>query len=357
MQNPSIIQSCYLCEKDAELKYKDHEGYIEEQRYHIYHCDHCNTAFAYPLKINYQLYNHIYRQLENVPGYERYLRYSQQVLIEKDPLQFLANSEDMYWSISHYFQKYKKKNIKILEIGCGFGYLTYALSKAGFSVTGLDISQTAIEQATARYGSLFICDDVENFALTHKEEFDVVIFTEVIEHIENVKNFMQAAKNLLKPGGDLVLTTPNKGCYPKDILWETEPPPIHLWWFSEDSIRELALQFSLKPSFINFKKFYFSEFQKNGTYPKPDLHVRNFMPSRPPRLNKNGDPLEQKNSAQTISEEPIPVIVKRTLFKRILNILGLLKPLKSVKKQVERYNAQSKILFAKNYTLCAILKK
>jgi SAM-dependent methyltransferase len=343
--------ACEICNQQAELKYANHVGYQIDRHYDIYHCLYCQTAFAFPLEVNLDIYNHIYRQLDQVPGYDRYLNYANQVLIESHPLNYLSNSECVYWSIQQYFKQKIDKKIKVLEIGCGFGYLTYALSKAGYDVLGIDISQVAVNQAIERYGPLFICTDVETYANMHKEQFDVVILTEVIEHIKNVKDFLNAAGQLLKPGGDLVLTTPNKSAHPVDILWETEPPPVHLWWFSEDSFCVLAKQMRYQATFMDFTDFNLQEIEKKGDYEKPYIYIRQWKPSRLPRLDEQGKPLHIGNV--------ILLPLKKFWFKKLLNFFKLLKPLQLMKKKLlylfNQLQPKNDLKFSP--VLCAILCK
>ena len=50
-----------------------------------------------------------------------------------------------------------------MEVGCGLGYLTYALDKSQFNVTGIDISNKAIELAIKRFGNLYFNDTLESY--------------------------------------------------------------------------------------------------------------------------------------------------------------------------------------------------
>lgn len=356
------METCPVCFSSAELKYKDHEGYQTGKFYDIYHCSACYTAYASPLKVDQGVYNHIYNQIGQVPGYDRYLKYADQVLLEDEPLNYLSQSEDMYWAIQQYLLKQKGKQLKILEVGCGFGYLTYALHKAGFDVLGIDISQVAIDNAIKRYGSLYKCIDLKKHALELQDEkYDLVIFTEVIEHIENVQEFMSAAKSSIKSNGKLLLTTPNRTAYPKQILWETEPPPIHLYWFSEKSIMHLAKNLKMRASFLDFSKFYKEENQASKTRARLPCSMRVYQPSRYARLDEKGIPLKNENLIHSISK-PIPSSPFREMIKRSLNYAGLLKPITFLKmkrrlwsderKQLKFFKAYSK----KGLTLCAIIE-
>jgi SAM-dependent methyltransferase len=147
------------------------------------------------------------------------------------------------------------KKSAILEIGCGFGYLTYAVAKAGYNIIGLDISQEAVKNATLRYGNHYLCADLAEYVQEHKKQFDVIIMTELIEHTPDIKHFISIVNELVKDDGHIVLTTPNKSAFAGDVVWQTELPPIHLWWLSKNSVRELAKQIGRKAIFTDFSEF------------------------------------------------------------------------------------------------------
>src|SRR5687767_13030275 len=118
------ILPCPICTHAADEKYRQHVGYQEPAVFDIYHCSQCSTAFSHPGEVDHRVYDLIYSKIAEVPGYERYLYYANQVVSNKEPLKYLSQSEDMYWGIAQYLKKRNKTSTKILEVGCGFGYLT-----------------------------------------------------------------------------------------------------------------------------------------------------------------------------------------------------------------------------------------
>jgi SAM-dependent methyltransferase len=167
-------------------------------------------------------------------------------------------SESTYWAVGVALEKISlnNKSLKILEIGSGLGYLTYALKKSGYDILGLDISEKAVSEAINMFGDHYVCEDIFNYSKTHSNIYDIVILTEVIEHIENPLVFINEILKLIKPGGSIILTTPNKSLFPSTVHWKTELPPVHYWWLSEDSILNICLKLNSTCSFINFKEYY-----------------------------------------------------------------------------------------------------
>jgi 2-polyprenyl-3-methyl-5-hydroxy-6-metoxy-1,4-benzoquinol methylase len=243
------------------------------QNYEVFNCKNCDTSFVQPLTVDPTLYDAIYAQSDQIPGYDRYVRYAKAVAGLEEPLAYLARSEDVYWSIMVCVQKLRP-GARILEIGSGLGYLTYALRQSGYDATGMDLSPVAVAEAIARFGPHYLKADLADWSVRQAGAFDLVIMAELIEHVPDPAGFLAMAAKLLRPGGSLVFTTPNKSHFPAAMLWETEAPPIHLWWFSEASMKVLAKELGLGLAFVDFAPF-------NREH--PPLRPPIFNPEQPTR--------------------------------------------------------------------------
>jgi len=153
---------CLLCGNDAKLQNNECPGYQKPDTFKIYHCSNCNTSFSLPRINDSKVYDYIYKNGPLVPGYDRYWKYAKKVKTESNPLNFLAKSEETYWGVNEALKQIvsNKEDKSILEIGSGLGYLTYSLKQANYNVVGLDISQTAIDQANATFGNYYVCADL-----------------------------------------------------------------------------------------------------------------------------------------------------------------------------------------------------
>ena len=97
---------------------------------------------------------------------------------------------------------------RICDFGCGAGWLTGILSALGPAV-GIDLSPKAIEQAKEWHPTAqFICANATEWS-PEPESFDLVVSQEVIEHIADKGRYLSIAHRALRPGGYLILTTPN----------------------------------------------------------------------------------------------------------------------------------------------------
>jgi len=120
-------------------------------------------------------------------------------------------------SIIKHFKIKKKKlplsGLKILDIGCGGGLITEPMSRLGANITGIDASEKNIKIAKAhlKKNKLKInykCVSPEN--LNQKENFDVILNLEIIEHVEDVELFIEKSSKLLKKDGLMFVATINK---------------------------------------------------------------------------------------------------------------------------------------------------
>jgi len=98
-------------------------------------------------------------------------------------------------------------------LGCGNGSFSNVLNQLGYDVIGVEESESGIAIAQQQYPDCkFIEASIYNLPYSQlKPEFDVVISVEVIEHLFDPKQLIRSAKQCLKPGGTLIVTTPYHG--------------------------------------------------------------------------------------------------------------------------------------------------
>lgn len=113
------------------------------------------------------------------------------------------------------------KGASVLDLGCGNGSFLSLFQDRGWKLYGTDFSPSGIEIARASFPEIefFLADSSAPTAelLARAGPVDLILSTEVIEHVYNPRGLLRNAHALLKPGGILVLTTPYHG-YLKNLL-------------------------------------------------------------------------------------------------------------------------------------------
>lgn len=114
-----------------------------------------------------------------------------------------------------FFDKYLKiPKQRVLDIGCGAGSVCFCLANDGQEVTGIDISNKAISECKKSAKQLHLNNAVFKQAYFPKDadygkNFDAVILTEVIEHLEDDSSALKKINALLTKNGLLFLSTPS----------------------------------------------------------------------------------------------------------------------------------------------------
>ena len=103
--------------------------------------------------------------------------------------------------------------LKIIDIGCGAGLLCEPLNRLGAKITGIDASKENIEVARIHSKEMNLNIDYIHSSpekLNFKNEFDILLSMEVIEHTQNVNLFIQSCSKLIKRNGMMFVATINK---------------------------------------------------------------------------------------------------------------------------------------------------
>ena len=99
----------------------------------------------------------------------------------------------------------------ICDLGCGNGHITGRLAALGYEVKGIDASASGIKIARRTYPGVEFVEAVIGRELESLGSFDLVISSDVIEHLYRPSDLLEAANGLLKPNGQILLGTPYHG--------------------------------------------------------------------------------------------------------------------------------------------------
>jgi 2-polyprenyl-6-hydroxyphenyl methylase/3-demethylubiquinone-9 3-methyltransferase len=111
---------------------------------------------------------------------------------------------------------------RILDVGCGGGILAESISKAGATVTGIDLSSKALKvaelhQLESGTSVRYLTISAEDLAKEESQSYDVVTCMEMLEHVPDPSSVVQACAKLCKPGGHIFFSTLNRN--PKSYLF------------------------------------------------------------------------------------------------------------------------------------------
>lgn len=129
---------------------------------------------------------------ENLWAYHKRLRFVRRVIAESFP----DRTAD---------------SLRVLDVGCGNGSeLALPLARLGFQVTGIDIHEPSIEHARrlgVEFANLsYVCGRVEEL---EAQPYDVVILSEVLEHLREPRSLLLAGRAHLGGNGIIIITVPN----------------------------------------------------------------------------------------------------------------------------------------------------
>ncbi|RJQ27342.1 class I SAM-dependent methyltransferase [Candidatus Parcubacteria bacterium] len=154
----------------------------------------------------------------------------------------------------NYIRRYRRQG-EILDIGCGRGDLLARMKKMGWGTCGIQISENSISAAKINYGLNILYGDFVDLDLGSRQ-FDVVSFFYVLEHVHRPKAYLEKARNLLKPGGVIIVSIPNGDSLQAKFFrgkWLILEPPRHLYLFKAKAftpiLRELKLEILASNSF------------------------------------------------------------------------------------------------------------
>jgi SAM-dependent methyltransferase len=140
---------------------------------------------------------------------------------------------------------------RILDVGCGDGFhldLLRQYGKPTWRLEGVDMSERAVAVARAK-GLTVIQGSIES-ANVDRAAYDLVILIQTIEHIEQPAVTLRAIREVLRPGGRLVIVTDNTGSLDAKLFggrhWGGYHFPRHWNLFNRDAMRRLAEKVGLE---------------------------------------------------------------------------------------------------------------
>ncbi len=129
----------------------------------------------------------------------------------------------------------------LVDVGCGGGLLLRLLRERGLPVLGLETSLPAATSAWKKNGVAVVCGDLSKSAV-ERGTCAVVTMFHVLEHLHDPVSYLRSARDLLVPGGRLVVQVPNASCWQFLMYgehWNGVDVPRHLVNYRERDLESL----------------------------------------------------------------------------------------------------------------------
>ncbi len=205
---------CPLCKHESSLYFqsKDYNRNISQEVFNHYSCPQCGLIFIMPVPLN--LSDYYPEEYHFVPQSASFLE---------------SGSKPERYKIE-IVQRFIS-NGRLLEIGPSYGSFTYLAKKAGFQVEAIEMNTRCCQFLNEVVGVNAINSDDPISTLEQMEPYDVIALWHVIEHLPDPLPTIDAIYRSLRPGGIVILATPNPSSFQFKIMgryWPHVDAPRHV---------------------------------------------------------------------------------------------------------------------------------
>jgi 2-polyprenyl-3-methyl-5-hydroxy-6-metoxy-1,4-benzoquinol methylase len=202
-----------LCKNDFKAEFGGHQNLT------LWACEQCKLQFFQPFVVGSpDFYSNLQKNLD---------------------WYYLPHKEEY-----SYAKKFIRPSSKLLEIGCGEGYFSQSIPNVNY--TGLEINPAVAKQAQNKNINVKF-ESVAQHAEKNKEAYDVVCSFQVLEHVDDLKGFINSTLKCVKHNGLIIFSVPNGESFLKHAFnIVLNMPPHHQTWWTENTFKELANHYDLK---------------------------------------------------------------------------------------------------------------
>lgn len=210
------------------------------QKYTLYWCTACDLQWWHPMED---------------PGVSFY---EETCCVSRDAFSF---ADELGWDHRQFFRYLPKTGGRLLDIGCRTGHFLYEVKRRrpALQAVGLDFDKEAVEVAKDYYRlSEAYAMSLEEFcAQNPMGGFDIVTSFQVLEHQWDPVSFLGRVRELLVPGGYVVLGVPNRNTWGAPLCWDY--PPMHFTRWSVQALRLFLQKYGFSVVLIHEPPISFSQ--------------------------------------------------------------------------------------------------
>jgi len=249
---PLLNIPCRVCDRDSA------DFLFKKSGWNIVRCRNCGFIYVNPIPDRYDLYKYyssgikINWRKEN--GHKLIENFQpEKVKTDFDQMRPSKGPRGRIWVRKQRlvrWNRYLPQEGRFLDVGCAEGYLVMAAKKIGkWSCFGIDIQMNRLRYAHSYDPILPLCIGADDQLCFKDETFDIITMTHLLEHTFDPLNTLMELSRILRRKGVLVVTVPNVA-HPLARLrgeqWRRINPPVHLWYFSPQTLTKLMEKTGLK---------------------------------------------------------------------------------------------------------------
>ncbi len=200
---------------------------VDQWKPTLYKCTSCKLVFSESIGINFA---------------DKYAEVIDQAYL--DQINFKKKTFELFFTK---IKKYLKNDHKVLEIGSYYGILGNLIKPCVKEYYGLELSTHAAAYAKKNFDLNIIGDHLEDH-LKKNNKYDLIIMTDVIEHLDNPFEVINLINQNLSKEGNLILSTFNFDSFFSKVMGRKYPwiIPMHKYYFSNATLDNCLTKYNLK---------------------------------------------------------------------------------------------------------------
>jgi 2-polyprenyl-3-methyl-5-hydroxy-6-metoxy-1,4-benzoquinol methylase len=232
------LSSCPVCGNSNFSPFlQSSDFFLTKEEFRIVSCNSCGMKFVNPRP-----------EADEIGKYYESPDYASHDTAKRNALNFLYKKvRNISIKKKVHLVEEHAKGKKILDIGCGTGEFIFVCKQHGFDVTGIEPTEKPRSFAQNEYKLNVYKEDYLN-RITHPE-FDVITLWHVLEHVHLLHERMNKIVEIMNADGTVIIAVPNCDSWDAHYygkFWAAYDLPRHLYHFSQETMKILARNYSLK---------------------------------------------------------------------------------------------------------------
>jgi len=245
------IKKCPVCNSNNNDKAITAIDYlVTKGQFDILECKDCKLRFTSPIPDENEMSKY-YKSDEYISHSEEGNSLINKIykIVQKITLRSKKKTAEKYFN---------NKKGSVLDFGCGTGDFLNTMKKSGWSVTGVEIDESARKIAEGKIGN---CISYPSEFLNDSKKYDVITLWHSLEHLYDLKKCVQKISTSLNANGVLIIAVPNYQSLDAEYYienWAAYDVPRHLYHFTFKSMTRLFNEYGYE--IINCKQLPFDPF-------------------------------------------------------------------------------------------------